>query len=80
MNWLRKAMKTPHGLLFITALVGFGLATMMRKTCSELSCRKLVAPTTDEIEAKTVKKNGKCYKFEPSEHDCVTGMKTVEMR
>ena len=73
-------MQSPQGRLFITALVGFGLATMMRKTCTELSCRKLVAPTPDEIDEKKVKKNGKCYKFEPSQQECVPGMKTVEMR
>lgn len=80
MMWLRRLFKCPEGAIFIAALVGFGLATMMRKSCTDLSCRELVAPSVEEIESKKVKSKGTCYQFEPSQQQCVDGMKTVLMR
>lgn len=80
MMWLRKLFKSPQGAVFIAALVGFGLATMMRKSCAELSCREMVAPSLEEIESKKVNSKGTCYQFEPSQQQCVDGMKTVVMR
>jgi len=78
--WLRRLFKSPQGSIFIAALVGFGLATMLRKSCGDLSCREYVAPSVEEIESKKVKSDGVCYQFEPSQRECVDGMKTVLMR
>jgi hypothetical protein len=80
MMWLRTLFKTSHGAVFVAALVGFGLATMLRKSCTDLSCREFIAPPIDEIELKKVKNKGACYRFEPSQMECVDGLKTVEMR
>lgn len=78
--WLRHIFRNPLGATFVAALVGFGLATMMRKSCTELSCREHVAPSLEEIEAKKMKQKDKCYQFVPSQQECVDGMKTVYMK
>ena len=78
--WLRHIFKSPQGAIFIAVLVGFGLATMMRKSCTDLSCREHVAPSLEEIESKKVKDKDKCYQFVPSQQECEDGMKTVYMK
>lgn len=52
------------GIMFISILLGLGLATMFRQVCEEKNCIRFVGPVISEVDGKIFKHGDKCYKYE----------------
>lgn len=63
-------LKTDFGSIIISILLGLGLASLFRKTCSENNCIIVKGPSIEKIKNKTFKFDDKCYKYEPEITSC----------
>lgn len=62
---LERFLYTKFGRLLMSILLGFGLASMMRKVCKDKECYRFHAPSYEEkIKGKTFEYNGECYQFD----------------
>jgi hypothetical protein len=57
-------MNSPLGKIFISILLGLGLAALLRTTCKEKNCIRFAGPILSEIDGKIYKHGDKCYKYE----------------
>lgn len=56
--------------MMISIIIGFGLATLFRKTCSLRSCYTFKGPPLNKIDGKTFKSGDKCYKYNYEHQSC----------
>jgi hypothetical protein len=63
-------MYSDQGKLFLSIIIGFGIATLFRKTCKDKSCFSFKAPPVNDIEDKTYQFNNQCYQFEQKQATC----------
>lgn len=61
---IKLLMSTPIGRIFISILLGLGLATLFRSTCKEKNCIRFAGPVLNEIDGKIYKHGDKCFKYE----------------
>jgi len=74
---LSKFVQSETGRHIMSAILGFGLATLFRVACSDRNCIIFRAPDMNEIEDKTFKHGNKCYKFKPETSKCSESAKSV---
>lgn len=75
---LRMLLNSPLGKVFVSILLGLGLATIFRATCKEKGCIKFAGPVISEVDGKIYKHGEKCYKYEAqSAGTCDSGHKRV---
>ena len=74
---LKAVLHSDRGQLLIAILLGFGLSTLFRKSCTKASCMKFRAPPMDKINGQIYEYNTKCYRFEGTAADCSSKRKTV---
>ena len=58
------------GKIFMSVLLGLGLATLFRKVCNDRSCLVFHAPHIDKIRGQVFDFDGKCYTFEEKAERC----------
>lgn len=63
-------MKHPIGNLFISALLGFGLAAMFKKVCNDGHCVVVKGPAFEDIKDKVFVFEDKCYQYTPKAVSC----------
>jgi len=61
---IKVLLNSPMGKIFISILLGLGLATMFRQVCEEKNCIRFVGPVISEVDGKIYKHGDKCYKYE----------------
>lgn len=62
---LDKFLYTKFGRVLMSILLGFGLASMLRKVCKSGECYRFDAPDfANSIKDKTFQYNGECYVFD----------------
>ena len=76
---LTRFLHTQSGKYIMSALLGFGLATLFRTVCKGKNCIVFKAPPMDEIEDKVYKHQDKCYKFTPVTTKCDAQKRNVAM-
>lgn len=76
---LTRFLHTQSGKYIMSALLGFGLATLFRTVCKGKNCIVFKAPPMDEIEDKIYKHQDKCYKFTPVTTKCDAQKRNVSM-
>jgi hypothetical protein len=75
---LRMLLNSPLGKVFISILLGLGLATIFHSSCKEKGCIRFVGPVISEVDGKIYKHGEKCYKYEAeSAGKCDDGHKRV---
>ena len=74
---LEKFVQSKTGRYIMSALLGFGLASLFREVCKDKNCLIFKAPPLDEIENKIYKQNGKCYTYKPEATKCDSNKKSV---
>ena len=52
------------GKIFISILLGLGLATMFKTVCEEKNCIRFAGPVISEVDGKIYKHGEKCYKYD----------------
>ena len=65
-----KSMKTDIGKIILSIILGFGLASLFRKSCESRNCLKFYAPSFKEINENVYKYDNKCYKFKEHSVRC----------
>jgi len=61
---IKELMNSPTGRIFISILLGLGLATLFRRACKEKNCIRFAGPVISEVDGKIYKHGEKCYKYE----------------
>ena len=69
-NNIIKSMKTDIGKIILSIILGFGLASLFRKSCESRNCLKFYAPSFKEINDNIYKYDNKCYKFKEHSVKC----------
>jgi hypothetical protein len=70
-------IRTPYGKIVISLILGFGLSTLFRKSCSDKKCIVFKSPPLDKIKDQVYKYDEKCYLFEQHHSTCKPNKKTV---
>ena len=63
--------------IFISVLLGLGLATLFRKVCKDRKCMVFRAPDISNIKDKIFKYNDKCYQYTEKSESCKTTNKKI---
>ena len=66
----RNLYRSPSGKLIIAAILGFGLATLFRRSCKGRDCILFRAPVIKEVSTNTYIHGPSCYKFTPETQKC----------
>ena len=66
------------GKIFMSVLLGLGLATLFRKVCKNRDCIVFYAPDIEKIKGQIFKFNDKCYTFKEKITNCKPNKKIVE--
>ena len=74
---LQRLLNTKLGRVFISILLGIGLATLFQRTCSDKNCIVFNGPIIKEFDNKIYKYDGKCYKYAASSSKCDADTKKV---
>jgi len=75
---LGKFVNTETGRIFMSIILGVGLATIFRASCKGKNCIIYNAPPLKEIKDKIFKIDDKCYKFETKSAKCNPQKQIVE--
>ena len=65
-----RLLNTDMGKVFISMLLGLGLATLFRKVCKDKNCITFNGPVITEVDNKTFKHGEGCYKYNISPVKC----------
>jgi hypothetical protein len=76
---LKRLLNTGLGKIFISVLLGLGLATLFRKVCKDKNCISFNGPVISEIDGKIYKYGEKCYKYEATAASCDANKQIVDM-
>ena len=76
---VKRFVDSKEGIIIISFLLGFGLATLFRKVCNSRNCIVFKSPPLDELRTNTYQHNNKCYKFEENSIKCDKNKKKVKM-
>lgn len=68
--YIRRLLYNPYSNIIISILLGFGLATLFRRSCSVRGCYVFKGPPMDKIEGQTFQMNDKCYTFDYNHKSC----------
>ena len=75
---MKKCLQSANGKLIISIILGFGLSTLFRKSCSEKKCIEFKSPPLDKILNQIYKFDNKCYTFKPHHSKCNPTKKTIQ--
>jgi len=70
MQKLKQLLYSKYSKIILSIVLGFGLATLFNKTCSNKSCYKYIAPDSDKVENNTWLYNNTCYRYKPQISSC----------
>jgi hypothetical protein len=59
----KRLLNTPLGVMFISILLGLGIATLFRKVCNDRNCIVFNGPIISEFEGKTYNHGEKCFQY-----------------
>jgi hypothetical protein len=74
---LKRVLHTDNGKMLIAVILGIGLATLFRKSCSNKECLEFKGPKLDDIKDKVFKYENECYTFKPNPAKCSSEKRTV---
>jgi len=78
---IKSLLNSPMGKIFISILLGLGLATMFRTVCEGKNCIRFVGPVISEVDGKIYKHGEKCYKYvAESSGKCDETKRVVDIR
>lgn len=59
----KRLLHSGLGKIFISILLGLGIATLFRKVCKDKNCIHFKGPLTGEVDGKVFKHGDQCYKY-----------------
>ena len=76
---IKRLLNTELGRFFISVIIGIGLATLFRKSCTDKNCIVFDGPVINEVDGKIFKFGEFCYKYELHPSKCDPTKKIVEI-
>jgi hypothetical protein len=73
----KRLLNTPLGRIFISIILGLGLATFFRKVCKDKNCIVFNGPILSDFEDKTYKYGNKCYSYKTNVGKCDSSSKKI---
>ncbi len=67
---LKNFLNSSRGRIIISILLGFGIASLFRKSCENRNCLVFKAPSITKIKGKTFLFDEKCYKYTEKNVTC----------
>jgi len=74
---LKRVLHTDNGKLLIAVILGLGLSTLFRKSCSDKECMDFKGPRLEDIQGKVFKYEKDCYTFKPNPTKCSSEKRMV---
>ena len=75
----KRLLTTPTVIIFISMLLGLGLATLFRKVCNDKNCIVFKGPVLHDIEDKIFEENGNCYKYTLTKETCNSNKRIIDV-
>ena len=75
----KRLLYTDLGRIFISIILGLGLATLFRKICTDKSCIRFNGPIISDLEDKIYKHGEKCYKYSTRTDKCDTTKRQIDL-
>lgn len=72
-------INSEYGRIFVSILLGIGLACIFRKSCESRNCIVFRAPSFDEVHDSVYKYDNKCYTYKEDNVTCDESVKQVEI-
>ena len=77
---IKRMLNTDLGRFFISLIIGIGLATLFRKSCTDKNCIIFDGPVISEVDGKIFRFGEFCYKYDLHPIKCDPTKKTVEIQ
>ena len=75
----KRLLYTDLGRIFISIILGLGLATLFRKICTDKSCIRFNGPIISDLEDKIYKHGENCYKYSTRTDKCDTTKRQIDL-
>jgi len=75
----KRLIYTDLGRIFISIILGLGVATLFRKVCTDKSCIRFNGPIISDLEDKIYKHGEKCYKYSTRTDKCDTTKRQIDL-
>lgn len=75
----KRLFDTDLGKIFISILLGLGLASLFRKVCNDKNCIVFNGPVLQDFENKIYKYDEKCYKYATYPAPCNLNKKIIDV-
>ena len=75
----KRLLYTDLGRIFISIILGLGVATLFRKVCTDKSCIRFNGPISSDLEDKIYKHGEKCYKYSTRTDKCDTTKRQIDL-
>ena len=76
---LKKIINSEGGKMFMSIILGLGIATLFKKVCKGRKCIVFYKANAEDIDDKIFKYDDKCYKFKLENTRCNKKLKTVKI-
>jgi len=75
----KRLLNTPMGVMFISILLGLGLATLFRKVCQDKNCLVFHGPVLHEFDNKIYNHGEKCYQYSLVSDQCYPTKRIIDI-
>ena len=76
---LQKFINSNQGRVILSILLGFGIATLLRKDWKDRNCLVFNAPSMDKVKGKTFEFDNKCHQYREKNSTCNPNKQILEM-
>ena len=76
---LKSLLNSTKGKIIVSILLGFGIATLFRKSCENRNCLVFKAPSMNKIKNKPFLFDDKCYEYNEKNVTCDNKKKILEI-
>ena len=75
---LKRLLYTEEGKVFVSILLGLGLASLFRSACKNRKCIVFRHPEIDNINGKIFKSDNRCFKYSLKSEKCSGNKRILE--
>ena len=79
MGVVKRLIYTDNGQMFISILLGLGLASIFRTACNKRGCIIFRHADIADIDGQTYKTGNKCYRYDMHQEKCNIDKKILHM-
>jgi hypothetical protein len=74
-----RLLHTPTGRIFISIMLGLGLASLFRRVCKDKNCIIFDGPVINQVDGKVFKHKNKCYTYDAETTNCDKTKKIIDI-